>query len=294
MSAVVNVNGRVCGEQDAVISVFDHGFLYGDGVYEVLRTYGRRPFLFEPHQRRLRESARRIALDVPLSDAEMLSRIQATIDALPGDEEAYVRILLTRGVGELSYDLKACPTPGLVIIAKPHVAPPEHMFQDGVALSVVDVVRNHPESVNPRIKSNNLLNNALAMQQAMAAGAAEALMRNYRGEFVECSQSNFFLVHGGRVLTPPLEAGLLAGVTRGFVFELGAVCGVPISEASVFQADLATAAEAFITSTIKEVMPVVRIDDHVIGDGKPGPVTRDLLAAFRRHTARLTAATARA
>jgi branched-chain amino acid aminotransferase len=289
MAMVVNINGRMCGEQDAVVSVFDHGFLYGDGVYEVVRTYGRRPFLFEPHQRRLRESARRIALDVPFTDEEMLARIQATIDAMPGTDEVYVRILLTRGVGDFSYDPRVCPTPTLVLIAKPNVAPASTALAKGVSLSIVDIVRNHPDSLNPLIKSNNLLNNALAMQQAIKAGAAEALMRNHRGEFVECSQSNVFLVHAGRVLTPPLEAGLLAGVTRGFVFDLGRECGIPVSEAHLYDADLSTAGEAFITSTTKEILPVVRIDDHTIGSGVPGPVTRGLMAAFRRHTTALAA-----
>jgi branched-chain amino acid aminotransferase len=287
MAAVVSINGRLCGEKDAVISVFDHGFLFGDGVYEVVRTYGRQVFLFEPHQKRLRESAARIALPVPFSDEEMMARIRATLDVLPGQAEAYVRILLTRGVGEFTYDPGACPEPTLVIITKPLAVPPASVYEEGVTVSLVDVVRNHPQSVSPRIKSNNLLNNALAMQAALSRGGFEALMRNHRGEIVECSQSNFFMVREGEVLTPPLEAGLLAGVTRGFVFELGRECGIPVREAHVHDHDLDAASEAFLTSTTKEIVPIVRIDDRLVGAGRPGPVTTDLLAAFKRHTGAL-------
>jgi branched-chain amino acid aminotransferase len=293
MSAIVNINGRICSEQEAVVSVFDHGFLFGEGVYEVLRTYGRQPFLFEAHQRRLRESAQRIGLDVPLDDGEILARIRATIDALGAPGEVYVRLLLTRGVGEFSYDPRVCPTPTLVIIARPFTPPPADIYERGVTIALVDVVRNHPRSVDPRIKSNNLLNNALAAQQAIARGAFEALMRNYRGEIAECSQSNFFIVRGGEVLTPPLEAGLLAGITRAFVFELGKELRIPVREAILHDEDLATASEAFITSTTKEIVPVVRIDDRLVGDGVPGPVTRRLLAAFREQAAALGAAASR-
>jgi branched-chain amino acid aminotransferase len=287
MSVVVNVNGRLYGEHDAVVSVFDHGFLYGDGVYEVLRTYHRRPFLFGAHQRRLRESAARIALDVPWSDDEMLGRVQATIDTLPAAGEAYVRMVLTRGVGELSYDPSACPVPTLVVIARPHVPPPAAIYDEGVKISIVDVVRNHPGTVSPRIKSNNLLNNILAMQQALKRGGFEALMRNYRGEIVEGSQSNFFLVRRGEIVTPPLEAGLLAGITRAFVFDLGKECGIAVREAHVFEDDLPQAAEAFLSSTTKEIVPVVRVDDYLIGSGTPGPIVGALSDAFRRHAAAL-------
>jgi branched-chain amino acid aminotransferase len=290
MPIVVNVNGRLCGEQDAVVSVFDHGFLFGDGVYEVVRTYGRRPFLFDAHQRRLRESAARIALELPLSDAEFLERIQSAVDALPASGEAYVRLLVTRGVGEFPYDPAACRVPTVVVIARPHAGPSAEQYEAGVRLSIVDVMRNHPEALNPRIKSNNLLNNALAMQQALGRGAAEALMRNYRGELVECSQSNFFIVRGGRAETPPLEAGLLAGVTRQFVFELGRESRVEVVERHLFEPDLAAADEAFLTSTTKEILPVVAVDDLTIGDGRPGPVTRTLIAAFHRRTAELSPA----
>jgi branched-chain amino acid aminotransferase len=284
MAATVNVDGRISGERDAHISVFDHGFLYGEGVYEVLRTYHGTPFLFDPHMARLRRSAERIALPVPWTDAEILARIRATTDAadLPGD--AYIRLLLTRGVGDLLYDPAACPTPTTVIIVKPLADTPAETYDVGVAISLVSVVRNHPQSVSPGIKSNNLLNNALAMQHAVARHTFEALMRNHRGELCECSQSNFFLVSNGVVHTPPLEAGLLAGITRAFVLELAASLGYRTQEDTIVDADLATADEMFLTSTTKEIVPVVRVDDLTIGNGRPGAVTRALLTEFRRRT----------
>jgi branched-chain amino acid aminotransferase len=290
-SVVVNVNGRLCGEADAVVSVFDHGFQYGEGVYEVLRTYGRRPFLFAPHARRLRASAAMIALEVPFTDAELLARIQATLCAAPDLAEAYVRILLTRGVGPLTYDPRVCPEPTIVIVVKalPPISAEAH--ERGVAITLVDVVRNHPQSVNPLIKSNNLLNNALAAQQAIRRGAFEALMKNYRGEICECSQSNVFVVSAGRLRTPPLDAGLLAGVTRAFVLDLAGQAGLGAREETILEEDVRRADEVFMTSTTKEIVPVVRLDDVTIGVGAPGPVTRRLQAAFRERTAAFAAGT---
>lgn len=287
MGIAVQVNGRITGERDAVVSVFDHGFVFGEGVYEVLRTYHGRPFLFDAHARRLRESARRIALDVPFSDEELRARIDDTLRASGDDGDRYIRVLLTRGVGEFTYDPKACPTPTLVIIVKPHVAPAPEVYERGVTISLVDVTRNHPRSINPLIKSNNLLNNALGMQQACARGSFEALMKNHLGEIAECSQSNVFLVRQGEVLTPPLDAGLLAGITRAFVFDLGREAGLAVREATVLEEDLPTADEMFITSTTREIVPVVRIDDLVVGAGVPGPVTTTLLARYRAHVAAL-------
>jgi branched-chain amino acid aminotransferase len=285
MAATVNIDGRVVSEQQASISVFDHGFLYGEGVYEVLRTYRKEPFLFEPHMTRLRQSAEQIALSVPWSDAEMHARIAATIAASDIPDDAYVRILLTRGVGELVYDPAACPNPTTVIIVKPHVDPPKAVYEDGVTIALVPIVRNHPASLNPRIKSNNLLNNALAMQQAYKRQAFEALMRNHRGELCECAQSNFFVVSSGVVRTAPLDAGLLAGVTRAFVLELARALGYRTREEALFEEDLASADEAFLTSTTREIVPVVRVDAQTIGAGVPGPITRALMAEFHKRTA---------
>ena len=286
----VYVNGRIARAEDASIPVYDHGFLYGEGVYETLRTYNRVPFLFDRHVRRLRASAGYLQLDVPFSDDELASWIADTMAAAGEMPEAYIRVLLTRGVGELTYDVRATPVPSLVIIVKPVDEPPARVFSDGIGIALVPILRNHPGSVNPIIKSNNLLNNALAMQEANRRGADEGLMCNYRGELSECSQANFFIVCGGTALTPNRDAGLLEGLTRNFLFEVGEDVGVPVRYDTLFPKDLETADEAFITSTTRELSPVTRIDDRVVGSGKPGPVTLKLLEGYRKRALSLTRA----
>jgi branched-chain amino acid aminotransferase len=298
MAATVNVNGRVSDQANAVVSVFDHGFLYGEGVYETLRTYNGQSFLFDRHMRRLRNSAGMLALDVPLTDGQIEARFADTVRAAglgnaPG-REAYIRILVTRGIGELTYDPAATPTPTVVVIVKPHVDPPREIFERGVKVSLVPVVRNHPGSVNPLIKSNNLMNNALAMQQAIRNGGYEGIMRNYKGELAECTQSNFFIVKNGAALTPPIDAGLLPGITRAFLFEVGAGIGVPVREQVLHDEDLFGADECFLTSTTRELVPIVQVDDRKIGSGVPGPITAALLAAFRAKAQSMTKSEVRA
>jgi branched-chain amino acid aminotransferase len=287
MAAIVNVNGRIADQAHATIPVFDHGFLYGEGVYETMRTYNRQPFLFDRHMRRLRNSARMIALPVLFTDDEMEKQIDETMAAAHLDGEAYIRVLVTRGVGDLTYDLTATPTPSVVIIVKAQVDPPPEVYDQGVRVVIVDIVRNHPGSVNPMIKSNNLMNSALAMQEAFRAGGFEGVMRNYRGEIAECTTSNLFVVTKGTALTPPLDAGLLPGITREFVFEIGADCQIPIREAVLRDNDLFAADEAFLTSTTREIVPIVNVDDRLIGSGAPGAVTRALLDGFRRKAQQL-------
>ncbi len=283
MAATVNVNGRITGEQDAAISVFDHGFLYGEGIYETLRTYNSRPFLYARHAARLRRSAQMIVLPLPFRDDDLAARISATMAAASLDgAEAYIRVLVTRGIGDLTYDPRATPTPSLVIIVKPQVDPPSEVFERGVRVVITAIVRNHPHTVNPMIKSNNLLNSALAMQEALRRGGFEGLMRNYRGELTECTTSNLFVVKRGSPLTPPIDAGLLPGITREYLFEIGRDIGVPVSEAVLRDDDLFGADEAFLTSTTRELVPIVQVDDRIIGTGRPGPVTQALLTEFRR------------
>ena len=277
----VYVNGVITPGRDATIPVYDHGFMYGEGVYETLRTYNRVPFLYDRHMERLRASAARLRLPLPFDDSTLAEWIRQTMAAAGGAGEAYIRILLTRGVGELSYDLAATPDPSVVIVVKPLDEPPRRVETEGITLSIVSMIRNHPDSVNPVIKSNNLINNAMAMQEAYGRGAEEALMCNYRGELAECSQSNFFLVRSGTVLTPPPDAGLLQGVTRALILEIARDEGVEAREATLLPRDLETADETFITGTTREVSPVVRIDERIIGNGKPGPVTLRLLHAYR-------------
>jgi branched-chain amino acid aminotransferase len=197
-------------------------------------------------------------------------------------------VLVTRGVGELSYDPAACPIPTIIVIVKPHIEPPAEVYECGVTIALVPIVRNHPGSVNPLIKSNNLLNNALAMQEAVRRGAFEGVMRNYRGELAECTQSNLFIVKGGAALTPPLDAGLLPGITRAFLFEVGDEAGVPVREAVLRDHDLMNADEVFFTSTTRGVVPATKVDAHVIGNGMPGPVTKALRQAYMAKAAQLS------
>jgi len=275
--------------------VFDHGFLYGEGVYETLRTYNGQPFLFERHMRRLRNSAGMLALSVPLTNQHIDARFRETMRTAGLEEsagrEAYIRILVTRGIGELTYDPAATPDPSIVVIVKPHVDPPRDVFERGVKVALVPIVRNHPGSVNPLIKSNNLLNNALAMQEAFRRGGYEGVMRNFRGELAECTQSNLFIVKNGAALTPPIDAGLLAGITRAFLFEVGSEAGIPVREAVLGDDDLFDADESFLTSTTREVVPIVKVDDRIIGAGKPGPVTLALLEGYRKKAHAITGAT---
>ena len=282
MSATVNVNGRITPERDAVISVFDHGFLYGEGIYETMRTYHRRPFLYDRHMKRLRRSARMIELPLPFTDEELAAQIRDTQALARIEGEAYIRVLVTRGIGELTYDLKATPNPSIIIIVKPQVDPEPDAYEKGVRVVIVDIVRNHPNSVNPMIKSNNLMNSALAMQEALKSNAFEGVMRNYRGELSECTTSNLFIVKNNVALTPPLEAGLLPGITREFLFDVGRDVGVDVREQVLRDEDLFGADEAFLTSTTREALPIVTVNDRTIGNGKPGPITWKLLKGFRK------------
>jgi branched-chain amino acid aminotransferase len=290
MRGAVYVNGTITPADTAVIPVFDHGFVYGEGVYEVLRTYSGVPFLYDRHITRLRNSARYLHLDVPFDDETLRSWVDKTADAAALAGDTYIRILLTRGIGELTYDVRATPAPSVVIIIKPQEGVPARVRSDGIRISLVPILRNHPGSVNPIIKSNNLLNNALAMQEAHRRSGEEALMCNYLGELSECSQSNFFIVQDGVALTPKSAAGLLEGITRAFLFEVAREVGVEMKDAALVPADLESADEVFITSTTREISPVVRIDDRVIGNGRPGSITLKLWDAYHRRALEMTSA----
>jgi branched-chain amino acid aminotransferase len=288
LRGAVYVNGTIAKAAEAVVPVYDHGFLYGEGIYETLRTYNGVPFMQDRHMRRLRASAKHLHLDVPFDDDTLRTCIDKTIAAAGEMGEAYIRVLVTRGVGELTYDVTATPAPSLIIIVKPADEPSRRVMDEGIRISLVPILRNHPGSVNPIIKSNNLLNNALAMQEAHRRGGEEGLMCNYRGELSECAQANFFMVRDGVALTPKSAAGLLEGVTRAFLFDVGREVGVDVRDETLYPKDLVTADEAFITSTTRELSPVVRIDEQVIGSGRPGPVTKKLLEGYRRRAHELT------
>ena len=286
--ATVNIDGRITDAADATVSVFDHGFLFGDGVYETIRTYNRMPFLLPPHLTRLRASAARLSLKIPPDDGELARRLSETMAKVNVGGEVTLRMLVTRGVGPLSYDPAACPTPTVVIIALPHQAPPPKVHRDGVRVVVAGVLRNHPRSVDPSIKSNNLLNNVLAMQEAIRRDAYEVILLNHRDELTECAQSNLFAVREGIVMTPPLDAGLLEGVTRNFLFEMGADLRIEVREEALREADLSSIDELFLPSPTREVVPIVEVGDVCIGSGRPGPVTARLLSRFRERANTLT------
>ena len=289
MNIAVNVNGTISDAEHATVSALDRGFLFGEGVYETMRTYNRRPFLLDRHLERLRASAGHLSLIVPLDDTGYADRIAETVAVVSDKEtELYIRLLVTRGVGDLTYDPNSCPAPTAVIIVRPYAGASAELDETGITVVRSSIVRNHPAALNPIIKSNNLLNNALAMQEAIKAGADEALMCNYRGEIAECAQSNIFIVRDGVALTPRLDTGLLEGVTRNFVFEVGNAAGITVREALIQPEDLAAADEVFITGTTREVLAVTTLDTTPVRDGRPGRVTKALSQKFREMANALT------
>ena len=284
MAIRVNVNGRLGDENELLLSPLDLGFVFGASVYETLRTYRGRPFLLERHLARLRQSA--ASLDIPLdvTDQDLMRRTQDTLEAA-SNEESYVRLIVSAGVGELDYRRGATRSPTVVILVKPLPGVPARFYADGIRVVVVDVVRNHPKSVSPRIKTSSLLNNMLAMREAYARGADEAVMLSYRGEVAEGSQTNIFLVEGKTVKTPTVEVGILAGITRELVLNLAKELELETKECVFPPEELYRAKEIFITSSTREVVPVVQVDDATIGTGRPGDVTLALLEAYRNRVA---------
>jgi branched-chain amino acid aminotransferase len=279
-----SVNGEILPAEEARISILDNGFTFGDSVYETLRTYGTRPFQLDRHLRRLRASAARLGIGVPLGDGELRARLDELL-ARAGNPESYIRLIVTRGEGDISYNFDRVKGPTVVMAVKPYQPYPEHHYRDGIEVIVSSIRRNHPQSLDPAIKSCNLLNNILAVREAQARGAAEALLLNHAGQVAEGASTNIFVVRSGAVLTPPLEAGILAGITRDIVLELGRRLGLPVREEGLAVADLLRADEVFLTSTTRELMPVRMVDGRTVGSGKPGPTTLRLLAAFREEAA---------
>ncbi|HEY7510418.1 MAG TPA: aminotransferase class IV [Vicinamibacteria bacterium] len=275
-----SVNGQVVPAEEARVSVLDHGFTFGDAVYETLRTYAGRPFRLDRHLSRLRASAARLGIAVPEDDRELAARLDALL-ARAGNAESYIRVIVTRGEGDLSYNFDRVKGPTVVMAVKPFQGPPPSHYADGIDVIVAAVRRNHPLALDPVIKSCNLLNNILAVREAQARGAAEALLLNHAGEVAEGASTNVFAARAGAVVTPPLTAGILAGITREIVLELAPRAGVAAREETLAPEALLAADEVFLTSTTREVVPVRRVDGRPIGDGRPGPITRRLMAAFR-------------
>ncbi len=283
MSRQVYLNDRLVPKEQAVVSVFDHGLLYGDGVFEGIRIYSRRVFRLEEHIERLYESARAICLNIPLKPAQLTEAVLLTVRA--NDlEDGYIRLVVTRGAGALGLDIDRTSNPQIIIIADTISLYPGELYQAGLRLVTASTIRNHPQALSPRIKSLNYLNNIMAKIEGKLAGSVEALMLNHKGEVAECTADNIFIVRNGALRTPPKDAGILEGVTRAVVMELAVAAGITVVEETMTRHDIYTAEECFITGTAAEIMPVVSLDNRQIGNGLPGPITGQLLAAFRKYT----------
>jgi len=281
VAAKVYINGTFYEQEDARISVFDHGLLYGDGVFEGLRSYGGKVFRLREHLDRLWESAKAIHLEIPISLPEMTDAVNESLRVNEIDD-GYVRLVVTRGVGTLGLDPAQTSNPQVIIIADRITLYPEEFYTNGLKIVTVSTVRNHPAALSPRIKSLNYLNNILAKIEGKQAGCIEALMLNHKGEVAECTGDNIFLVRHGELLTPPREAGILDGVTRQAVIELAIESGLAVHEIPLTRHDVFIADECFLTGTAAEVIPVIEVDSRSIGDGTPGPITRDLIEKFHR------------
>jgi branched-chain amino acid aminotransferase len=284
MIEVVGVNGALSLAHEARISPLDRGFLYGDSVYETVRTYGGRPFLLDRHLDRLRRSAEAIGLDaarVPVDPGRAVREALDRAGAGPGvDGEAAIRIILSRGTGGIGYDDSDCGPPTLVVHVRPCPLIPESWRREGVDVAIVDVRRNAAEALDPAIKSSNLLNNLLAWRAARRLGAYEPILLDAAGAIAEGASSNVFLVQEGRLLTPALSVGILRGITRDAVIDRARSDGIPVEESVLEAGRLARADEAFLTSTLKGVLPIRRVDGWPIREGRPGPLTRRIAALY--------------
>lgn len=284
MGRIVNMDGRLVPPEQAFISVFDRGFLYGDSVYEVLRTYGGAPFELDLHLDRLENSAELIGLALPWARERFGAQVRRTLEASQ-NPEAYLRLIVTRGAGEIGLDPALARGAAVILIAKELVTPPPSVYETGVKVALVGVRRNLREAIDPAAKTGNYLNNVLAMGEAQRQGAFEALMLDREGRVTEASSANVFAVRDGALVTPPIAVGILEGVTRKLVLALASRVGIAAREEQLRPEDLLLADEVFLTSTLRELVPVVslldRSGEHALGGGRPGPVSRRLLEAFR-------------
>jgi branched-chain amino acid aminotransferase len=278
---LVYLNGHFVAREKAQISVFDHGFLYGDGIYETMRAYGGKLFLLKKHLTRLKHSANSISLKLPLPMAKIAEALNESV-RINKLQEASVRLHISRGPGALGLDPALCAVPTMVIVAKPFREYPAACYEQGVSVSIVTTRRNHPLALPPSIKGTNFLNNILAKIEAVKARAYEGIMLNWQGYVAEGTISNIFMVRKGVLYTPHEKTGILKGVTRDLVLRLARNKKIPVKEAMLRPRDLLTSNECFITNTTMEIMPVSTIDKKTIGNGRPGLVTAALREAYRR------------
>jgi len=278
MTTRINLNGEI--NQDAHISVFDHGFLFGDSVYEVISTHHGNLCFVNEHLRRLRNSANAISLEVPLTDEQLIQEINKTVEAA-GNPESYIRIIVTRGIGAMDIDPETCTKPNVLIFVKSILQYPEENYKNGINVALVSVKRNPKEALNPGIKTGNYLNNVMAKVEARKSDAADALMLNPTGQLTECTTSNFFFVRDQRLMTPSLGCGILSGITREVVLRLARENGVLVEEGEWPPEVLQNVEEAFITGTVKMVMPVTSLDGKPIGNGKPGSITKMMMRLYQ-------------
>ena len=280
MSEFIYINGEMVPRDEAKVSVFDHGYLYGDGVFEGIRTYNGRVFKLTEHLVRLYESAKSILLEIPLTMEEMEQDVLETIRQ-NNLRDAYIRIVVSRGPGDLGLDPNKCSHPTVVIIASEISIFPRELYEEGLKVVTVATRRNIPDALDPKIKSLNYLNNILVKIEANQAGVLEAIMFNNSGYITEGSGDNIFIVKKGKIITPPTYVGALEGITREVVMELARGKGYTVLEQPFTRHDLYIAGECFLTGTAAEVIPVIDVDRRVIGDGKPGKITCDIMRAFK-------------
>jgi branched-chain amino acid aminotransferase len=278
----IYLSGKLVDEADAKVSVFDHGLLYGDGVFEGIRAYHGKVFLLDEHVERLYDSAKAIALSIPMTQAEMAAAVVRTCHA-NGMENGYIRLVITRGAGTLGLNPYVCKTPEVIIIAAGIQLYPPELYETGMRVVTVGTVRNHPEALNPRIKSLNYLNNVMAKIEAINSGVLECIMLNPQGQVAEASGDNIFVIKKGVLKTPPVWCGALDGITRRAVMNIAAEAGLTVREEPMQRYDLFTSDEMFLTGTAAEVIAVTNVDRRDVGTGQPGPITRDLQRRFKEY-----------
>ena len=283
MSLIIYLDGRFVKEEEAVVSVFDHGVLYGDGVFEGIRAYHGRVFKLKEHIDRLYESAHVIQLNIGLTKEEMTEVVIETCRRNNLDN-AYIRLVVTRGKGDLGLDPRQCPKASVFCIASGIQLYPEELYQKGMSIVTVPTRRNNPEAINPRVKSLNYLNNIMAKMEAILSGVPEALLLNNEGYVTEATGDNVFIVKNGVLITPPPFVSLLEGITCNTVMELSREKGIDVQEKLFNRLDVYVADECFLTGTAAELIPVVSVDGRQIGNGQPGPMTNDLIKAYRELT----------